>query len=311
MLPQPDGLALSDHELERYLLSGTLPRHVAIIMDGNGRWAADRGQPRHAGHREGVYSAREAVETCRVLGIPALTLYAFSLENWRRPRDEVGMLMDLFYEYFQSECEHFVNKGVRVRAIGRLELLPRPLRSIIRELEQVSRGQDELTVTLALSYGGRAEIVDAVKKILFDAERGMIGREGLDEEAFSRYLETTDLPEPDLLIRTSGETRVSNFLLWQIAYAELYFTKTNWPDFRRRDFLLALLEYQRRERRLGGLGVGQSGSTGHGAGGIPPVQSERPSVEQPRRHEWEEDGFGPLDGELVSTPACQGSAWLE
>jgi undecaprenyl diphosphate synthase len=244
---------LTDKELQGLLNPSCLPRHVALIMDGNGRWATQRGLPRLAGHREGVYSAREAATICVEMGISALTLYAFSLENWKRPQKEIAMLMDLFCEYFHSESEHFLKERIRFRAIGRLELLPNSVQTMIRELEEATQMGNRLTVTLALSYGGRAEIVDAVKRVLTDVTKGMVQGGGITEGLFSQYLETADLPDPDLLIRTSGETRVSNFLLWQIAYAELYFTKTLWPDFRRREMLLALLDYQKRERRLGGL----------------------------------------------------------
>ena len=253
ILDELDYHYLSVEDLEALVNRTSLPRHVAIIMDGNGRWASQRGFARIAGHREGVLAAREAVNTCSDLGISALTLYAFSLENWKRPQEEISMLMDLFCQYFQLECERFLQEKIRIRAIGRLDLLPLPIQRMVRELEEASRGYDRLTVTLALSYGGRAEIIDAVKKIVCDAAQGSIGNDVIDEGLFSQYLDTCGLPDPDLLIRTSGESRVSNFLLWQIAYAELYFTKTCWPEFGRREFLLALLDYQKRERRLGGL----------------------------------------------------------
>ena len=244
---------MSEEDLEALVNRTSLPRHVAIIMDGNGRWASQRGFARSTGHREGVLAAREAVNTCSDLGISALTLYAFSLENWKRPQEEISLLMDLFCQYFQSECERFLLEKIRIRAIGRLDLLPLPIQRMVRELEQASRNYDRLTVTLALSYGGRAEIIDAVKKIVCEASQGSIENDVIDEGLFSQYLDTCGLPDPDLLIRTSGESRVSNFLLWQIAYAELYFTQTCWPEFGRREFLLALLDYQKRERRLGGL----------------------------------------------------------
>ena len=248
---------LPEEALKDLLDHTSLPRHVAIIMDGNGRWASQRGLPRIAGHREGAHAVQEAGMICRELGISALTLYAFSLENWKRPQDEIAMLMDLFCEYFQLEAERFFQEKIRFRAIGRLELLPNRVQTMIRELEAASQGYDQLTLTLALSYGGRVEILDAVKKVLRDASQGILCDKTINEDLFSHYLATSGLPDPDLLIRTSGEYRVSNFLLWQIAYAELYFTKTLWPDFRKRDMLLALLNYQKRERRLGGLGPSQ------------------------------------------------------
>ncbi len=243
--------------LETSLLSQlkpeSLPQHVAIIMDGNGRWAHARGCSRILGHREGVESARHAVTVCQELGISALTLYAFSLENWKRPKSEISLLMELFGEFFQYHCSQFLQEGIRFRAIGRLELLPSPLQIMIRELEAASQGTERLTVTLALSYGGRDEIVTAVNKIVQDAAQGMVRDGMLNEDRFAQYLSTSDLPDPDLVIRTSGESRVSNFLLWQIAYSELYFTNILWPDFRRQEMLLALLDYQTRDRRLGGI----------------------------------------------------------
>ncbi len=245
----------SDATLEKQLRIGALPKHVAIIMDGNGRWATERGFSRIAGHREGVESAREVVSLCRDLGISALTLYAFSLENWKRPREEVDCLMELFSEFFYQHCRQFLQEGVRFRAIGRLELLPQSIQVMIKELEETTQNFNQLTVTLALSYGGRDEILTAVNKIIRDNEDGIVEPGSLNETGFSRYLSTAELPDPDLVIRTSGESRISNFLLWQIAYSELYFTKTLWPDFRRREMLLALLDYQARERRLGGLSL--------------------------------------------------------
>ncbi|GJL62658.1 MAG: isoprenyl transferase [Nitrospirales bacterium] len=230
-----------------------LPQHVAIIMDGNGRWALERGYSRIAGHRAGVESARETVLLCRDLGIPALTLYAFSLENWKRPQEEVALLMELFTEFFQQHCRQFLQEGVRLRVIGRIELLPKPVQIMIRELERATQAADQFTLTLALSYSGRDEILSAVNKIVRDTEKGLVDRHSLNEAQFAQYLSTADLPDPDLVIRTSGESRVSNFLLWQIAYSELYFTKTLWPDFSRRELLMALIDYQARDRRLGGL----------------------------------------------------------
>lgn len=232
-----------------------LPRHVAIIMDGNGRWALQRGYSRIAGHRAGVESARDIVILCRDLGISALTLYAFSLENWKRPQEEVTLLMELFMEFFQQHCRQFLQDGVRFRVIGRVELLPKPIQVMIQELEGATDGAQPFTLTLALSYGGRDDILTAVNNIVQDAEKGLVDRHCLNEAEFAQYLSTADLPDPDLVIRTSGESRVSNFLLWQIAYSELYFTQTLWPDFRRRELLMALLDYQTRDRRLGGLSL--------------------------------------------------------
>ena len=269
---------ISETTLLTQLRGSALPQHVAIIMDGNGRWAKARGYSRIVGHREGVESAREAVNVCRDLGISALTLYAFSLENWKRPREEVALLMELFAEFFQHHCSQFLQKGVRFRAIGRIELLPGPLQVMIRELEDASQDFDQLTVTLALSYGGRDEIVTAVNRIVRDTAQGLVEEGPFNEARFAQYLNTFDLPDPDLVIRTSGESRVSNFLLWQIAYSELYFTQTLWPDFRRQDMLLALLEYQTRERRLGGLnGSPESENKEHGRRENVPASLEKES----------------------------------
>ncbi|MGB0909114.1 MAG: isoprenyl transferase [Nitrospirales bacterium] len=250
----------SEASLISRLRQGHLPQHIAIIMDGNGRWAKARGCSRIVGHREGVESARDAVMVCQKLGIPALTLYAFSLENWRRPKHEIALLMELFAEFFQHHCNQFLQKGVRFRAIGRLELLPGPLQVMIQELEAASQGAEGITVTLALSYGGRDEIVTAVNQVVKDTVQGKIGEDPLNEARFAQYLSTSDLPDPDLVIRTSGESRVSNFLLWQIAYSELYFTNILWPDFRQQEMLLALTDYQTRDRRLGGLNSASQGS---------------------------------------------------
>ena len=295
---------LSEEGLKTLLAQASLPRHVAIIMDGNGRWASQRGLPRVAGHRAGGNSVEEAVMTCHELGISALTLYAFSLENWKRPKDEIGMLMGLFCEYFRSETKRFLEKKICFRAIGRLDRLPLHIQTMIRELEEASRGHDRMTVILALSYGGRDEIVEAVKKILDDASRGVMTDQMINEDLFAKYLATSGLPDPDLLIRTSGECRVSNFLLWQIAYAELYFTEKFWPDFRRRDMLLALLEYQRRERRLGGLSPSEtSGMNGTWNSSVcTPLNRSLKGLEESTRQVQEAvmTSIGPPQGQLGS-----------
>ena len=231
-----------------------LPSHIAIIMDGNGRWARQRSLPRAAGHRAGVEPVRITVETCARLGVQSLTLYAFSIENWKRPRTEVEVLWRLLRYYLRRELPELQKNDIRLRAIGRLEGLPPVVR---RELEAVveatSRGCG-LTVNLAINYGGRAELVDAVNTILDNARaQGNLADLTVNEEMISANLYTFPLPDPDLLIRTSGELRVSNFLLWQIAYAEFHVTDTLWPDFSRADLLKAILDYQHRERRYGGL----------------------------------------------------------
>ncbi|ALA57838.1 isoprenyl transferase [Nitrospira moscoviensis] len=242
---------LSESELTARLDQEVLPKHVAVIMDGNGRWAELRGLPRIAGHREGINSVREMIAQCLELGIRALTIYAFSQENWNRPSQEINALMGLLEHYLSTERDKLIEQQVRFRAVGRLELLPESAQHWVRTTEKETAHLDKMALTVALSYGGRAEIVDAVKGLLRDAASGTVQPDRIDEALFDRYLSTHPLPDPDLLIRTSGETRISNFLLWQLAYTELYFTPTLWPDFRRREFLLALIEYQRRERRFG------------------------------------------------------------
>ncbi len=244
---------MMDDRVRSILANGNLPRHVAIIMDGNGRWAERRHRPRIFGHRAGMKSVREVLEAAGDLGIPALTLYAFSQENWKRPRIEVEALMDLLRAYIRSEREDLMRKGVRVRAIGELDqLAPWAL----EELEQViadTAGNARLTVTLALSYGGRAEIVEAARRLARRVKAGTLDPEAIDEDLLASLLYTAELPDPDLLIRTSGELRISNFLLWQIAYTELYVTDVLWPDFDRGAFLDAIAAYQDRERRFGAV----------------------------------------------------------
>lgn len=242
---------LSEAELLALLDPESLPRHIAVIMDGNGRWAALRGLPRIAGHQEGAKSVREIITLCGELGIGALTIYAFSQENWKRPVPEINALMMLLEQYLQSEMDALVEKGVRFRAIGRVGSLPPSARKWVKKVEEETAHNERLILTVALSYGGRSEIVDAVRRLAEDCKNGLIQPEAIDEPLLEGYLSTQGLPDPDLLIRTSGEARISNFLLWQMAYTEMYFTPTLWPDFRRREALLALLEYQRRERRFG------------------------------------------------------------
>jgi undecaprenyl diphosphate synthase len=241
-------------ELARALDAARLPKHIAIIMDGNGRWAKKRSLPRAAGHRAGVEPVRVTVETCARIGVEVLTLYAFSLENWKRPRTEVDMLWRLLRIYIRKELPDLMRNGVRLRAIGRLEALPAAARhELLAAVEATSRNR-RLLVNLAINYGGRAEVADAVNAILAGArERGTVDRLHVDERMIAAHLYTAGLPDPDLLIRTSGEMRISNFLLWQIAYSELYVTETLWPDFSRAELLRAIVSYQARERRFGGL----------------------------------------------------------
>ena len=222
------------------LESARIPQHVAIIMDGNGRWAQARGMERVAGHEEGAVSVREIVRACRQQGVRALTLYSFSTENWRRPFSEVTALMALLERYIVGEREEILDNAIRFRAIGQLDRLPPNVREPLEELSEVSNtGQTKMDLCLALSYGGRAELVEATRHIAEQVRAGILDPENIDEETVSGALYAPDLPEPDLLIRTSGEMRLSNFLLWQLAYAEIVVTDTLWPDFRKPDLLKA------------------------------------------------------------------------
>ena len=228
-----------------------LPGHVAIIMDGNGRWARRRGLPRIAGHAAARAAVRDVVTASAELGLRELTLYTFSMENWQRPRAEVSALMHLLDQTLVEQAPEMEANGIRLNALGRLELLPRYVRSRLdRTIERLS-GNTGLRLNLALSYGGRAEIVDAVRAIIDRTRSGEISPRDVDEELMRRFLYTPDLPDPDLLVRTSGELRISNFLLWQIAYTEIYVTEVLWPDFRRGDLVEAISVYQNRERRFG------------------------------------------------------------
>ena len=243
-----------DWDLAQAIDPTRLPAHIAIIMDGNGRWAGRRFLPRVAGHKAGIGPVRTAVETCARLGVKALTLYAFSVENWKRPRHEVETLWRLLRYYLKQEMPDLQKNDVRLQAIGRLEALPEPVRLELDAAVEATANNRGLLVNLAINYGGRAEIVDAVNAVLEMARLdGSLDSLRLDEDLISTNLYTSSCPDPDLLIRTSGEMRISNFLLWQIAYAELYVTETLWPDFTRTDLLEAVVAYQKRERRYGGL----------------------------------------------------------
>ena len=233
-----------------------LPAHIAIIMDGNGRWARRRGLPRAAGHRAGIEPVRMAVETASRLGVQALTLYAFSVENWKRPRAEVDMLWRLLRVYLRRELPEIIRNGIRFTCVGRLDGLPLQVREELESAIDGTARNDGMRLNVAINYSGRAELVDAVNAIIDDARLGgRLRHLRIDEEMIASRLYTAGLPDPDLLIRTSGEKRISNFLLWQIAYAELYVTDTLWPDFRRADLLNAILDYQKRDRRFGGLNL--------------------------------------------------------
>jgi undecaprenyl diphosphate synthase len=239
-----------DTALARAIDPARLPAHIAIIMDGNGRWARRKGLVRAAGHKAGMRSVRTVIEACVQMGIGALTLYAFSVENWKRPRPEIEMLWRLLRTYLKIELGEMMRQNIRLSAIGRLDELPAQVRAELDEVIEKTALNNGLRLNLAINYGGRAELVDAVRKLVEDARRAPME---IDEAAIAARLYTNGLPDPDLLIRTSGEMRVSNFLLWQIAYAELYVTETLWPDFDRADLLRAILEYQKRDRRFGGL----------------------------------------------------------
>lgn len=228
-----------------------LPLHIAVIMDGNGRWAKKRGLPRVMGHRAGMKSVREVIKSCRELGVKHLTLYAFSSENWKRPKEEVETLMRFLNEYIDKELPSFIKNGIKLNFIGRTDGLPDFVRPRIKKATEETKNCKGMTLNVALNYSGRGEIVDAAKKFASYVKAGKLGADDLDEASFGGLLYTSGQPDPDLLIRTSGEMRISNFLLWQISYAELYVTPKLWPDFRKKDLVDAVSEYQKRERRFG------------------------------------------------------------
>jgi undecaprenyl diphosphate synthase len=243
--------ALHEDDLKQRIRARPLPRHVAVIMDGNGRWATSRGLPRVAGHGEGVKAVRSVVRTAGELGIEFLTLYAFSSENWNRPRQEVSTLMTLLERSIERELPELMERNVRFRVIGRPDGVPARVGARIRRLIETTAGNTGLTLIMAFNYGGRDELVDAVRALAQDVERGTLRPEDIDEARLSRALYTDGVPDPDLLIRTSGELRLSNFLLWQVAYTELWMTPVLWPDFGAREFCLAVADFQQRNRRFG------------------------------------------------------------
>ena len=228
-----------------------LPRHVAMIMDGNGRWAQKRSLNRIRGHTEGTESVREIVRTSRQIGIEIVTLYAFSTENWKRPAQEVSALMKLLKRFLKSELSEMMENEIRLNAIGAIERFPEDVREVLRQVMEATRGNRKMTLNLALSYGGRDEIVRAARQLATQVGSDQLSPEDITEAVFSNHLYTRQMPDPDVLIRTSGEMRISNFLLWQIAYSEIFVTETLWPDFRRDEYLQILSEYQKRERRFG------------------------------------------------------------
>ena len=231
-----------------------VPQHVAIIMDGNGRWAQKKGMMRTFGHQNAIKAVRDAIEACDKLNIPYLTLYAFSSENWSRPMEEVSFLMNLLFRTLVKELKTFQENNIRLKTIGDLSRVPEKARKELQTVVKETANNTKATLTLAISYGSRDEILDAVVKIAKDVKNNLLDIESIDQKTFKKYLYSPDIPDVDLMIRTSGECRISNFLLWQIAYAELYFTDILWPDFRKENFYRAILDYQKRQRRFGKTG---------------------------------------------------------
>jgi undecaprenyl diphosphate synthase len=231
--------------------SGSIPRHIAIIMDGNGRWAQDKGNIRLFGHKAGVESVRDITESCAQLGVEHLTLYAFSTENWNRPPAEINGLMKLLVNSLRNEADRLVENNIKLTAIGQIERLPAKCQDQLQEVIDLTSKNDRLELCLALSYSGRWDITEAVKKISNEVAAGNLSPDDISDELISSFLSTANVPDPDLIIRTSGEFRISNFLLWQLAYSELYITKTFWPDFRRNELYQAIFSYQKRDRRYG------------------------------------------------------------
>ncbi|MBI5476831.1 MAG: isoprenyl transferase [Ignavibacteriales bacterium] len=241
-----------DDRLQSQLkLNGTIPVHIAIIMDGNGRWAKKRNLPRIAGHKEGVESVRDIVEVCGQLGVKHLTLYAFSTENWKRPKDEVSMLMRLLMNALRDETDRLHKNNVSVNAIGDIDALPIEVQNELNDAKTKTATNTGLQLHLALSYSGRWDLTEAIKKLAYDVKKGILQPDQIDTKAIEKYLATNGIPDPDLLVRTSGEFRISNFLLWQLAYSEIFISPVCWPDFRRRELYEAITDFQKRERRFG------------------------------------------------------------
>jgi undecaprenyl diphosphate synthase len=231
--------------------SGSVPEHIAIIMDGNGRWAKSKGYPRVVGHKQGVKTVRTVVETCANLGVKFLTLYTFSTENWKRPKNEVSTLMRLIVSSLKDETDQLHKNNIKLNAIGALDKLPGEVQKELEDARERTKNNTRMTLNLALSYSGRLELINAIKSISNNVKNGLINPEQIDEEMVNRFLFTQDMPDPDLLIRSGGEYRISNFLLWQIAYSEIYVTSKLWPDFSTDDVLDAIRDFQKRERRFG------------------------------------------------------------
>lgn len=242
-------------ELISLILEKKLPEHVAVIMDGNGRWAKKRGLPRITGHKSGMNTLKEIVKCSNELGIRVLTLYAFSTENWKRPRWEVDFLMRLPEEYLQKELKKLIENNILIKAMGDLEQLPDRTQRAIEKARDSTKNNTGMILNFAFNYGSRSEILNAVKNVSIEVTKGNLQPEEITETLFEKYLYTSGLPDPDLLIRPSGELRISNFLLWQAAYTELWFTRVLWPDFKKKHFLKAIYDYQKRERRFGSIRV--------------------------------------------------------
>lgn len=256
MLEAPPSTEATSQRTEQETASGTAlppPRHIAIIMDGNGRWARERGLPRLKGHEQGAESVRRVTEACAELGVEFLTVYAFSTENWKRPRTEIDALMLLLEHFLAQELPVLMKNNIRLQAIGRIHDLPESCQHALADVIAQTAGNTATTLVLALSYSGRSEILEAVKSLCRESATGSLDPEQLDDRLFSERLFTKDLPDPDLLIRTSGEMRLSNFLLWQLSYTEIYVTQKLWPDFGKGDLEEAILDFHQRERRFGGL----------------------------------------------------------
>lgn len=237
--------------IDKIKSQGKVPNHIAVIMDGNGRWASEQGLKRTKGHLEGIESVRDIVKASVQLGLKHITLYAFSIENWKRPASEVTILMKLLETYLKKEFKEINENNIKLNAIGRLNSLPTSVNKLLHKIIEQTKNNTGLTLTLALSYSGRWDIVRAVQMLSLDVRRGKLSPEDITDDLFSKYLQTNNLPDPDLLIRTSGEMRLSNFMLWEMAYSEIYISEKYWPSFRRNDFFEAILNFQRRERRFG------------------------------------------------------------
>lgn len=242
---------MQKEQLKQHIDQQNLPKHIAITMDGNGRWAKKQGYNRIFGHRNAIKAVRDCTEGCAELGVDYLTLYTFSNENWNRPKKEVSALMQLLVKTIQSETKTLQENDIRFNTIGEIEKLPNAVKDLISQTKELTKHNKRMTLTLALSYGSRSEIVEAAKKIALAAKNNEVEIENIEEKHIESFLETKDMPDPELMIRTSGENRISNFLLWQLAYAELYFTEVLWPDFRKEHLYQAIIDFQQRERRFG------------------------------------------------------------